>query len=83
MRHLLSCQSHVQGRHQAKTVAQIKDFVSKLTGLQAEHQSLRLRSSYRSYLLIADTNLAEELMTYTSKQQFNRVLEVQQSKLFE
>ena len=32
-----------QGRHLAKTVSQIKEFVNKLTGLQAEHQSLRLR----------------------------------------
>ena len=32
-----------QLRHQAKTVAQLKDFVGKLGGLQTEHQSLRLR----------------------------------------
>lgn len=30
-------------RHQAKTVAQLKDFVGKLGGLQNEHQSLGLR----------------------------------------
>jgi hypothetical protein len=32
-----------QGRHQAKTVAQLRDFVGKLGGLQTDHQSLRLR----------------------------------------
>ncbi|KAK9469504.1 Sec1-like protein [Lipomyces arxii] len=55
-------------RHQAKTVSQIKDFVSKLGGLQAEHQSLRLH-----------TNLAEEIMTRTQTEFFNRSLEVQQN----
>lgn len=33
-----------QRRHQAKTVAQLKDFVGKLGGLQNEHQSLGLRT---------------------------------------
>lgn len=39
-----------EGRHQAKTVSQIREFVNKLGGLQAEHHSLRLRtpSSFRS-----------------------------------
>ncbi|KAK9451169.1 Sec1-like protein [Limtongia smithiae] len=55
-------------RHQAKTVSQIKDFVSKLSGLQAEHQSLRLH-----------TNLAEEIMTRTQTEFFTRSLEVQQN----
>lgn len=32
-----------EGRHQAKTVTQLKEFVNKLGGLQTEHQSLRLR----------------------------------------
>jgi hypothetical protein len=31
------------GRHQARTVAQLRDFVGKLGGLTTEHQSLRLR----------------------------------------
>lgn len=55
-------------RHQAKTVSQIKDFVSKLGGLQAEHQSLKLH-----------TNLAEEIMNRTQTEFFNRALEVQQN----
>ena len=33
----------LQLRHQAKTVAQLRDFVGKLGGLQTEHQALRLR----------------------------------------
>jgi len=72
--------SNFQGRHQAKTVSQIKEFVNKLTGLQAEHQSLRLRIRLLFPNLIVDTNLAEDIMTYTSRQAFNRVLEVQQSR---
>lgn len=35
-----------QRRHQAKTVAQLKDFVGKLGGLQNEHQSLGLREYF-------------------------------------
>ena len=38
-------------RHQAKTVAQLKDFVGKLGGLQTEHQSLRLREHTSSDLI--------------------------------
>ena len=33
-----------QARKKAKTVAQLRDFVGKLGGLQTEHQSLRLRA---------------------------------------
>ena len=40
--------SSPQRRHQAKTVAQLKDFVGKLGGLQSEHQSLGLRTCSRS-----------------------------------
>jgi hypothetical protein len=60
-------------------VSQIKEFVNKLTGLQAEHQSLRLRIILFISYLISDTNLAEDIMAYTSRRAFNRVLEVQQS----
>jgi vacuolar protein sorting-associated protein 33A len=68
-----------EGRHQAKTVSQIREFVNKLGGLQAEHHSLRLRIPHHFRKLIADTNLAEDIMTYTSQQTFIRVLEIQQS----
>ncbi|KAI5852520.1 Sec1-like protein [Morchella snyderi] len=57
-----------EGRHQAKTVSEIRDFVSKLGGLQQEHQSLRLH-----------TGLAEEIMKHTRSDIFNKILEVQQN----
>lgn len=39
-----SCSSYrLQTNLQTKTVAQLRDFVGKLGGLQTEHQSLRLR----------------------------------------
>ncbi|KAI5810690.1 Sec1-like protein [Pyronema omphalodes] len=57
-----------EGRHQAKTVSEIRQFVSKLGGLQQEHQSLRLH-----------TGLAEEIMKQTRSEMFNKALEVQQN----
>ncbi|KAF9969867.1 hypothetical protein BGZ73_007605 [Actinomortierella ambigua] len=55
-------------RHNAKTVGQIRQFVSRLTDLSAEHQSLRFH-----------TTIAEEIMAYTTTDKFNRILEVQQN----
>ncbi|KAI8827289.1 Sec1-like protein [Fimicolochytrium jonesii] len=57
-----------EGRHQAKTVTQIKDFIGKLGNLQSEHQSLRLH-----------TGIAEKLTTFTKDSDFNGALEVQQN----
>ncbi|KAL6304888.1 Sec1-like protein [Sparassis latifolia] len=57
-------------RHQAKTVAQLRDFVGKLGGLQSEHQSLRLH-----------TGLSEMLVPLTRTDQFNKSLEIQQNLL--
>ncbi|KAI0756292.1 Sec1-like protein [Daedaleopsis nitida] len=57
-------------RHQAKTVAQLKDFVGKLGGLQNEHQSLRLH-----------TGLSEMLVPITRTEEFNKSLEIQQNLL--
>ncbi len=37
-----------QARHQA-TVSQLRDFVGKLGGLQAEHRALQLRKSAEPY----------------------------------
>ena len=37
----------VQSRHQA-TVSQLRDFVGKLGGLQAEHRAVQLRKSGRA-----------------------------------
>ncbi|KAI8099584.1 Sec1-like protein [Halteromyces radiatus] len=55
-------------RHHAKTVAQIRDFVSRLGDLQQEHQSLRIH-----------TTIAEQIMEYTITDEFNKILEVQQN----
>ncbi|GJE86210.1 Sec1-like protein [Phanerochaete sordida] len=57
-------------RHQAKTVAQLKDFVGKLGGLQTEHQALRLH-----------TGLSEMLVPHTRTDIFNKSLEIQQNLL--
>ena len=57
-----------EGRHQAKTVSQIRAFVGKLGGLQSEHASLRLH-----------TGLTERIMEWTAREEFNRMLEVQQN----
>ncbi|KAI8970174.1 Sec1-like protein [Mycotypha africana] len=55
-------------RHNAKTVAQIRDFVGRLSELQQEHQSLKIH-----------TGIAEEIISHTVTDEFNRVLEVQQN----
>ncbi|KAF9360746.1 hypothetical protein BGX34_007526 [Mortierella sp. NVP85] len=55
-------------RHNAKTMPQIRQFISKMGGLAAEHQSLRLH-----------TSLAEQIMDYTMTDDFNKILEVQQN----
>ncbi|CAL1694399.1 unnamed protein product [Somion occarium] len=59
-----------KGRHQAKTVAQLRDFVGKLGGLQTEHQSLRLH-----------TGLSEMIVPMTRTEEFNKSLEIQQNLL--
>lgn len=59
-----------EGRHQAKTVSQIRAFVGKLGGLQSEHASLRLH-----------TGLTEKIMEWTAREEFNRMLEVQQNSV--
>ncbi|KAH9897807.1 Sec1-like protein [Cubamyces lactineus] len=57
-------------RHKAETVAQLRDFVGKLGGLQSEHQSLRLH-----------TGLSEMLVPMTRTEEFNKSLEIQQNLL--
>ncbi|KAI5927678.1 Sec1-like protein [Camillea tinctor] len=61
-------QNDYESRHGSKTTAELKDFVKKLPGYQAEHQSLRIH-----------TGLAEEIMKHTRTDQFSRLLEVQQN----
>ncbi|BGP14406.1 hypothetical protein JCM10213_004530 [Rhodosporidiobolus nylandii] len=55
-------------RHQAKTPAELRQFVGQLGGLQNEHMALRLH-----------TNLTEQIMTLTTSDDFNIALEVQQN----
>ncbi|EAU92607.2 ATP binding protein [Coprinopsis cinerea okayama7 len=55
---------------QAKSVAQLRDFVGKLGGLQTEHQSLRLH-----------TGLSELILPLTRTEVFNKSLEIQQNLL--
>jgi hypothetical protein len=61
-------QNDYESRHASKTTAELKAFVQKLPGYQAEQQSLKIH-----------TNLAEEIMKYTRTEQFNKILEVQQN----
>eukprot|EP01134_Creolimax_fragrantissima_P005244 CFRG5244T1 len=54
-------------RHGAKSVKEIKTFITQLPGLQAEHQSLRIH-----------TNIAEHIMEKTSNNKFLHSLEQEQ-----
>jgi hypothetical protein len=58
------------GRDQlaAKSTSELRDFVAKLPGFQAEQASLKLH-----------TSLAEEIIKYTRHETFTRSLEVQQN----
>ncbi|EGZ77292.1 Sec1-like protein [Neurospora tetrasperma FGSC 2509] len=60
--------SDYESRHSSKTTAELKDFVSKLPGYQAEQKSLKIH-----------TGLAEEIMKYTRTEHFSKMLEVQQN----
>lgn len=75
-------------------MAQIRDFVGRLSELQQEHQSLQIRilffltcGLHMDYILEAilnsliDTGIAEQIMDYTITEEFNKILEVQQSKI--
>jgi hypothetical protein len=57
-----------ESRHGTKSTAELRDFVNKLPGYQAEQQSLKIH-----------TGLAEEIMRHTRTEQFSRLLEVQQN----
>jgi len=61
-------QTDFDSRHGNKTTAELRDFVSKLPGYQAEQQSLKTH-----------TALAEEIMKHTRTEQFSKILEVQQN----
>ncbi|KAI9298082.1 vacuolar protein sorting-associated protein 33A-like protein [Neoconidiobolus thromboides FSU 785] len=55
-------------RHQAQSVKEIREFVSNLSNLQSEHSALRLH-----------TSLAESLMELSSSEEFDKLLENEQS----
>lgn len=57
-----------ESRHGTKSTAELREFVNKLPGYQAEQQSLKIH-----------TGLAEEVMKHTRTEQFSRLLEVQQN----
>jgi len=62
-------ESDYESRHVAKSTAELRDFVTKLPGYQAEQQSLKIH-----------TSLAEEIMAHTfNSDLFTRILEVQQN----
>lgn len=61
-------QSDYESRHSSKTTAELKAFVQKLPGYQAEQQSLKIH-----------TGLTEEIMKHTRTENFNKLLEVQQN----
>ncbi|ROT37463.1 vacuolar protein sorting-associated protein 33A [Sodiomyces alkalinus F11] len=67
-RRLQSVQKDYEGRNSNKSIAELKDFVSKLPAYQQEHHSLRIH-----------TGLAEEIVKYTRTDQFKGLLEVQQN----
>ena len=61
-------ESDYESRHVAKSTSELRDFVNKLPGYQAEQQSLKIH-----------TGLAEEIMKHTQSDTFTRILEVQQN----
>lgn len=60
--------SDYESRHGAKSTTELREFVNKLPGYQAEQQSLKIH-----------TGLTEEIMKHTTSEIFTRTLEVQQN----
>ncbi|KAI9698372.1 MAG: hypothetical protein M1836_003952 [Candelina mexicana] len=61
-------ESDYESRHTAKSTSELREFVNKLPGYQAEQQSLKIH-----------TGLAEDMMKNTKSDIFSRVLEIQQN----
>jgi len=61
-------QTDFDSRHSTKTTAELREFVNKLPGYQAEQRSLKIHIA-----------LAEEIFKHTRTDQFSRLLEVQQN----
>jgi len=61
-------ESEYEGRHSARGINELREFVGKLPGYQQEHQSLAIH-----------TNIADHMTKHTRSDIFNRELEVQQN----
>jgi hypothetical protein len=61
-------QTDFDSRHSTKTTAELREFVNKLPGYQAEQRSLKIHIA-----------LAEEIFKHTRTDQFSRLLEIQQN----
>ncbi|OAA54735.1 vacuolar sorting protein [Niveomyces insectorum RCEF 264] len=61
-------QSDYEDRHNSRTTAELRDFVQKLPGYQAEQASLKIHAG-----------LVEEIYKYTRSDEFSSLLEVQQN----
>ncbi|CAK7232535.1 Vacuolar protein-sorting-associated protein 33 [Sporothrix bragantina] len=61
-------QSDYEGRHSTRTTAELRDFVNRLPGYQAEQASLKVHAG-----------LVEEIYKYTRSDEFSSLLEVQQN----
>lgn len=61
-------EAEYEGRHNARGINELREFVNKLPGFQQEHQSLAVH-----------TNLADDMTKHTRSDTFNRELEVQQN----
>lgn len=57
-----------ESRHGAKSTSELREFVNKLPGYQAEQQSIKTH-----------TNLTEEALKHTQSDTFSRILEIQQN----
>ena len=60
--------SDYESRHSKTSTAELREFVNKLSGYQAEHQSLKIH-----------TGLAEEIIKHTQSEEFDSILKVQQN----
>lgn len=61
-------QADMDSHHTTRTTAELREFVQRLPGYQAEQQSVKIH-----------TGLTEEIMKHTQSDQFARLMEVQQN----
>ena len=58
----------IESRHSKQSTAELREFVNKLPGYQAEQQSLKIH-----------TSLAEQITKHTQSESFTQILDVQQN----